>query len=1523
MTLDTLCGRPMPVKEFVELAMFIVGAVSEHHDRFGHHGHLCPRNIVIEPPGTSVRLVDGAFGEGIIDGGTGGSISDAAFLPYMAPEATGRMNRPLDPRSDLYALGCIFFEMLAGTPPFAADDLLGWIHAHVARTPPRLEAVIPNIPRVISAIVAKLLSKMAEDRYQSARGLLHDLGRCFAAPGGAIADFPLGERDIPERFQLPSTLYGRDEQITALVHAFDDVVSLGRPALVLVAGPSGIGKSSLVRELERPVARQRGVFAAGKFDQQREIPYATIAQAFGQIARQLLTESEARLVSFRERLLAAVSPNGRLLTDLVPELLLVIGEQPQVSPVPAQEAQNRLNKAFLQLILVLARREHPLVLFFDDMQWADPGSLSLVQHVLGNPAVRHLLVVCAYRDNELDEGHPFAVAVEGLERAGLATVRVTPTALDEEDMSDLVMDTFHCDEARAAPLAELVRVHTAGNPFFAAQMLASLTQEGLIAFDRESGAWCWDMKALGAKHLSSDVLTLLSEKLKKLSAESQRVLAFAACIGSTFDPAVVAVAMETSEEETGARLRELARAGLLELGEGGGRFVHDRVWQAAYALIPENEKATMHLDIGRRLVAARGEGDLFERVSQFERGAASISDPAERLRLAELDLLAARKAMESAAFRAGARYAGAGRAMLPPNAWDDHYELTFALHIEEAACENASGRFDEASALLATALERAREVSDRLTVHRVRMDLSTNRGDFMGACAEAMTCLAPLDIVLSVHPSADDVNQACTRVLGQLGERSIESLIDLDETRDRTMAGALAVLATAYAPAHWIDMKLVNLLACWIVELSLRYGNADASMQGYAGFGAMLGPSYGRYREGQRFGKLAYDLAKRGGNAAHVTRACNVYGGLTSHWTEPYQDGLALALEGLQTAMQAGDLTYGSFHAMQVVCFMIHAGAPLPEVWRQFEEKWAFAKDNQLPLVAPFLLGMRGYLASLLGKTRGLGTFDEEGADEASSERQIQAMGPIFEHTYVGHKVIARTIARRYDEALAAAERAQALSAMVAPLVYVPAITFCTALSLAATYDGANPERRAAIMEELRPIAARIGVWAESGPTNHAAKHALVLAELARIEGRDFEAMKLYDRAIELTREHALMHEEALACETAARFFHLRGRPIIHRAYLEEARHAYARWGAVAKVAELDREGVFEERQPMPVEIPPAASLPASSPSSREATEPPIDMLVVVKAMQAISKEIRTEELLGSLLRVVIEHAGAERCDLLFVHRDELVHAASAVSDPRGIRVAVKTPPAPAAPEEVPHSIVGYVKRTREPLVLDDASADGLFAADEHVLRERTRSVLCMPILRQSTLVGVLYLENNLARGAFTKKRIGLLELLSTQAAISLENAALYEDVARERRRAEEALRDNVELIARQEDAIRSLSTPIIEVWQGVLAMPLFGAIDERRAGQMMTVLLDAVGSRQSRYAVLDLTGVSTIDAVTAEHVVRLVRAVQLLGAKGVVAGMRPEVARMIVSLGVDLGGIETRANLREALVRCMRKGDA
>jgi predicted ATPase/anti-anti-sigma regulatory factor len=1505
------------MREFLALAIQIASAVSEYHDRVGYHGQLCPRNVVIDSGGEVGLLGGMEEARGAMDGGAAGLLADATVLPYIAPEATGRMNRQIDARADLYALGCMFYEMLSGAPPFQASDLLGWIHAHVARMPASLASVVPASEGQVSKIVDKLLTKMAEDRYQSARGLLHDLVRCRAAldGDGPLPDFSLGERDVPEQFQLPSTLYGRDEEVAALLHAFDDVVAMGRPALALVAGPSGIGKSSLVRELERPIVRERGIFACGKFDQQRETPYSTIAQAFGQIARQLLTESEARLVSFRERLLAAVAPNGKLLTDLVSELEFVIGEQPPVPPAPAPEAQNRLNKAFLDLISVLARKDQPLVLFLDDMQWADPGSLSLIQHVLANLAVRHLFVVCSYRDGEVDDAHPFAATVRALEQTALTILRVTPAALTEEDVCDLVTDTFRCEPEQAAPLATLVRNRTGGNPFFVAQVLGALCQEGLIAFDRASGSWRWDMEALGAKRLSGDVLALLADKIRKLPEGSQRVLALAACIGSTFDPALVAVAAGRSEEETDARLRELSRSGFVEIGERGARFVHDRIWQAAYALVPEAERAPLHLDIGRRLAATGGEADLFERVSQLERGASLISDPAERLELARLDMLAARKAMESAAFSAGARYSAAGRAMLPPGAWDDHYELTYALHVEGASCENASGRFDEASVLLAAALAHARSASDRLMAHRVHMELRTNRGDFAGACSEAITCLAPLAITLTLHPSTDDVSEACARVLGTLGDRPVESLIDLDECGDAGMGAALAVLATAYAPAHWVDLKLVNLLACWMVELSLRYGNAEASVQGYAGFGALLGPGYDRHREGARFGQLAYHLAKRRGNAAHVTRACNVYGGLTSFWTEPLQVGLALTVEGLKAAMQAGDLIYGSFHVVQYIMFMIQAGAPLADVWREFEKRSEFARDQQLPLAPPYLLGMHGFLACLLGKTRSLSSFDEDGLEDAAVERQIAAISPLFEDTYLGHKIIARTIARRYEEVLAIAARAEEIVPLVPGLVYRPALVFCKALALSALHDDAPLEKRAAILEGLHAAATRLGTWAECGPANHASKHALVVAELARIEGRDMEAMRLYDRAIALAQEHGLVNDEAMAHEAAARFFGARGRSIIHRAYLQGARDAYARWGAVAKVAELEREGILDASPATP----PSVSAGPPSTVGRGAAEPPVDMLVVAKAMQAISKEIRTEGLLASLLRIMIEHTGAERCALLFVQREELLLAASAVSDQRGIQVSVKSPPESPSPREVPRSIVGYVKRTREPLLLDDAAAESIFATDEGVVHQRTRSVLCMPVMRQSTLTGVIYLENRLARGVFTKKRLELLELLSAQAAISLENAALYEDVGRERRRAEDALRDNVELIAQQEEAIQSLSTPIIEVWQGVLAMPLFGAIDARRAARMMTVLLDAVVSQQCRYAVLDVTGVSTIDAVTAEHLVRLVRAVQLLGATGIVAGVRAEVARTIVSLGVDLGGIETRANLREALVRCMQ----
>jgi len=658
-SLDRLLGAPMGTERFLPLAIRIATAIADLHRQGVIHRDIKPQNIIVDPTG-EVKLADFGIASRLPREHTPPQSPRhiAGSLPFMSPEQTGWMNRAVDSRTDLYSLGVTFYQMLTGKLPFDAHDALEWIHAHIARAPPLPSEIVPGVPEGIARIVTKLLAKMAEDRYQSARGLVHDLERCLEQwrARGQIALFPLGERDLLDRLQIPQKLYGRQEDIALLLGAFDRVVATGTPELLLVSGYSGIGKSSLVHELHKPIVQERGIFLSGKFDQYtRDIPYATIVQSFTALVRDLLTEAEERLEGTRRALREALGANGKLIVDMIPPLGLLLGEQPPVPELPPAEAERRFRRVFRGFLGVFARREQPLALFLDDLQWADAGSLHLIEDIITDADTRYLLLIGAYRDNEVTPSHPVMLALERIRKTPAVVDSAVLSPLHLEHVVQLVADTVHADPESARPLAALVHDKTGGNPFFVIQFLRTLERERLLTLDQARLAWRWDTARIQAKGYTDNVVDFMVRKLGALPARAQDVLKTAACIGGEARASLLALAQQESEEEILLELWDAIQEGLVEYRQNTYAFAHDRVQQAAYLLLSEARRSELHVRIGRLLLAhtppEEQEARLFDVVTQLNAGAALITDREEQTRVAELNLRAARKAKAAAAYR--------------------------------------------------------------------------------------------------------------------------------------------------------------------------------------------------------------------------------------------------------------------------------------------------------------------------------------------------------------------------------------------------------------------------------------------------------------------------------------------------------------------------------------------------------------------------------------------------------------------------------------------------------------------------------------------------------------------------------------------------------------------------------------------------------------------------------------------------------------------------------------------------------
>jgi PAS domain S-box-containing protein len=1375
--LHRLLGPPMEVRSFLRLAIAVAAALTQVHRRGLVHKDIKPANVLVNRTTGAVKLT----GFGIASRlprerqapAPPGSI--AGTLAYMAPEQTGRMNRSIDARSDLYAFGVTLYQMLTGSLPFSAADAMEWVHCHIARKPVPPSDRLATVPVVVSNLVLKLLAKTAEERYQTAAGLERDLRRCLAEweAQRRIDAFPLGQQDTPDRLVIPERLYGREREIETLLGAFDRVVNSGRPELVLVSGYSGIGKSTVVNELHKALVPSRALFAAGKFDQyKRDIPYATLAQAIQSLVRSLLGKSDAELAGWRDALGEALGANGRLVIDVVPELKLLIGEQPPVQELPPQQAQGRLQLVFRRFLGVFARPEHPLTLFLDDLQWLDAATLDMLSDLLTQSDMQQLLVIGAYRDNEVDSAHPLMRRLHAIRNAGALVQEVRLAPLTQEDLGRLVADTLGCLPSVAAPLARLVHDKTGGNPFFAIQFISALAEEGLLRFDHGAARWQWELDRLHAKGYTDNVADLMVGKLTRLPAETQAALQQLACLGNVAEITLLSIVLGKSDDHVRSDLWDAVRLELVEQLEGSYKFIHDRVQEAAYSLIPERLRAEAHLRVGRLLVAhtpaERREEAIFEIVNQLNRGTALITSRDEREQLAELNLLAGQRAKASAAYASALTYLAAGAALLAEDSWQRRHELTFALELDRAECEFLTGALAEAEQRLAALSSRAANTVDRATVACLRVDLYTTLDQSSRAIAVGLDYLRHLGIDWSPHPTNEEARREYERIWSKLGSRTIESLIELPFMSDPASLATLDVLTKIGAPAVYTDANLLALVACRAVNLSLDHGNCDASCSAYVWLSMVAGPRFGDYRAAvYRFGQLGYDLVEGRRLTRFQARTYMEYGYGVVPWTRHVRAGRDPVRRAFEAANKMGDLTYAAYCGDQLNTNLLAAGDPLAETEREAEQGLAFAQKMRFGLVIDAITTQLGLIRTLRGLTPTFGSFDDEQFDEARIERRFSENPDLafVECWYWIRKLQARFFAGDYVSAIEASSGAQRLLWSSVSQFETAEYHFFDALSRAASCDSTAVGERLQHLDAIAAHHKQLEVWAANCPENFENRAALVGAEIARLEGRELDAERLYEQAIRSARANGFVHQEALAHELAARFYAARGFEKIARVYLQDARYGYMRWGADGKVRQLDEiHPHLREKEPAPALT-----------STIEAPVEHLDLATVIKVSQAISGEIVLEMLIDTLMRTAIEQAGAER-GLLIVPRGAAPRI-EAEATTGGDTVVVQLRDQPVTGAVLPESVLHYVLRTRESVILDDAAAQPAFAADPYLRQRQVRSILCLPLITQAKLIGVLYLENNLTPRAFAPASSAVLKLLASQAAIALEIAHLYRDL--------------------------------------------------------------------------------------------------------------------------------------------------
>ncbi|MBD2166854.1 AAA family ATPase [Calothrix membranacea FACHB-236] len=1403
--------------EFLHIAIQLITILHElHHNRIIHKD-IKPANILINPQTKQVQLIDFSIASllpkespeiknpNVLEG----------TLAYIAPEQTGRMNRGIDYRSDYYALGVTFYELLSGELPFVCDEPMELVHCHLAKIPKRLENS-QEIPKVISDIVMKLLAKNAEDRYQSALGLKHDLENCLyqLKNHGIITDFEIGKRDVCDRFLIPEKLYGREAEVSTLLQAFERIAN-GNSEMMLVAGFSGIGKTAVVNEVHKPITRQQGYFIKGKFDQfNRNIPFSAFVQVFRDLMGQLLAESDTQLQIWKTKILAALGDNAQVIIEVIPELERIIGVQPPAPELSGISAQNRFNLLFEKFIQVFTTPEHPLVIFLDDLQWADSASLKLMELLMGESSTGHLLLIGAYRDNEVFAAHPLMLTLDAIAKAQAKVNTITLKPLSQPSLNQLVADTLHCAAILAQPLTELIYQKTQGNPFFATQFLKGLHQDGLITFDSQTRYWQCDITQVSAAALTDDVVQFMAQQLQKLPVETQEVLKLAACIGNQFDLGTLAIVCEQSETTAATALWKALQLGLIlpqsevyKFYLSGDRadvdttnnekatykFLHDRVQQAAYSLIPTNQKQTTHLTIGQLLLKHTSTTEInekiFDIVNQFKLGIDLITDCQEQRKLAELALIAGRRAKHATAYAAAVDYYCTARTLLANHNWQEFYELMLAVYTEAVEAAYLNTDFEQMEQLAEIVLKYITNILDSIPIYETKILACVAKNQLRLGLDIALVVLHDLSIDIPAYPTPEDISKSLGETHQILAGKEPLELIDLPLMTDARAKAAIRILSSMFGSAYNGCPEMLPLIIGKQVNLSIEYGNSSLSAFAYASYGLILCAFVGDVKTSYQFGQLALNLMEKFSAEELHAKIAAVFNNCIRHWQDPLQKTLESLLAGYQSGLTTGDLEWAvwcifgySFHSYCV-------GKELTELEAELATYGIAIAELKQTTALNYHKAYHQAVLNLLGCSevpyRLVGNVYNE--DVMLPQHQEVNDRPAVYHVQI-NKVILCYLFGEYEQAIAQATLAEQYLDGVPGLYVSVLLPFYDALAQLAILKSVTLDESSYSWQRVQNHQAKLKQYANYAPNNHLHKLHLVEAECCRVSGNFYTAMELYDCAITGAKENGYLQEEALANELAAKFYLDWGKEKVAAGYMQSAYYCYSRWGAKAKTDDLANRYPDLLRpilQPAsqswnPIET--LATLATSRNSVHASTGTQaastslniaLDFAAVLKASQSLSSTIHFDELLRQLTQIILQNSGGDRCALILPNSDGNWYL-QAIATPETTELCSQPL---EGNRNIPVKLIQYVKNTQEVVVIEQQKTD-LPVIDEYLTQQQPQNILCLPILHQGNLIGILYLHNCATSGVFTSDRILILDFLCTQAAISLENARLYQQIA-------------------------------------------------------------------------------------------------------------------------------------------------
>ncbi|MFO8111939.1 MAG: AAA family ATPase [Desulfosalsimonadaceae bacterium] len=1378
----------------LKLAAALAGAIGRVHSRGIIHNDINPSNIVLHPGTGRINLID--FGLATEAAGEGALLKHAELplgtLPYISPEQTRRINRAIDYRTDMYSFGITFYQMLTGRLPFCGNDSLEIMHGHIAGTPVAPDKIRPGLPPAVSRIVEKLMAKAPEDRYQSVHGVISDISLCIRAikENRDIQTFTPGRKDFAEKFVIPQRLYGREKEIKTLFTAYKRVLG-GGSEMLLVYGASGIGKSFLISKFRRSLPIDQCRFISGKCDQYKHnLPYTSIIDAFSDLTARILTESREDINHWKQKILRAIGSDARVLIDCIPDLALIIGKQ------PATDVKSRFTTVFLNFIRVFAVRGQPLLLFLDDLQWADSATLNLLKTLVSGPETPNLLVIGTFRDSPFDNIQEFSGVLKKMETSDTRITRIHLEPLCPSAINHLATDTLHADRADTLLLSKTISAKTGGNPFFIKEFLKTVQREGGISFDRQSCRWQWNLASIQKMSITDNVVDLLIRKIDHLPAEVVRLMMFAACIGSRFHFRTLFLISHTDENETADLLFQAVEAELIvPAGDNNAyallpaatkrteksrrqqtefKFAHDRVQEAVYRMFSSEEKKKIHLRTGLLLLATTPEDkrrdNLFTIVTHFNIAESSLHDIGEKLLLAQLNLEAGQKAMQSAAHNNALAYFASAVKMLPENSWDHHYELTRSIHMEYARCEYTNHMISLAESRLRFMLENIPTAREKVEIYQMISRILENQGHYEESLQAGILALNLLNLQIPAAPDKRCLFLKTMKIRLVFRIRSQKDLERLGRMEDRRMLAIMDTLNETIGPAMACNRACAMYIILKMAEFTIKYGRSVHFPLVSAAVSAILSANSGDYPAGYACSRLSLALAQDSADKSLRCKTLFFFARSANHWGRHAITSLEHYAIAQHDALVSENPVFSSWAAVCRVTVSIVTGSSLTDVTAEIDkcDRWLRRAGHG---DMRFLCEMfAGYVSALQGAGQDSADFGGKGFDEISFIRNAAENGCCKEAVAFYHilKMQLYFLGGQYNKAIETADRLADRASNIKGLVFLPDYYFYQALSMARIYAARSRRGKKKVLRRMKRIEKRFRTWAAACRENYHHKHLLLCAETARITGRAEAAPALYQSAIRFAIQYGYMQDEAIANECSAFFFLERGNTETAHECMARAHLAYLTWGATGKASRLETD--------FPLLFPSAAAKTAA------ASQPPdhsaahfhnwFDWRSILKTFRSISREIDRTTLIQTIMTCIIENAGAQRGILLLNRDGDLFVEAERRMEWRHVRLTPSTHLSEYA--SIPSSVIHYAARKLRPVIITDAHSSHLFSNDPYFAGQTKKSVLCSPVLYQGRLKGIIYLEHDGASAIFTKERVFTIDMLSAQAAISLENAMLY-----------------------------------------------------------------------------------------------------------------------------------------------------